>query len=275
MPMSLLDRFRPSSPALLVVVVDGEPLCTITADELPVEKTPSMRVSQRSVVAFVDSDGTAHRHALPPVEGWAHFSIRVHASRACQADVVIGDSATFDPDAVLQDRATGVRFQPFFLPGAPTTNAAFAGQGLFARGLHFSGNVTPGVIRLSCECDACHRSFLIRSYHAGFSNAGYFYSASGRFTLVVGTHVPGSPAPLSAPDQAALATLERSLPAAPDGTRYAYMNPFRCPHCAAPYIDFAAHPGLREKEYYGNYFDDVELQRVEPPEPPATRQDND
>lgn len=117
---------------------------------------------------------------------------------------------------------------------------------------------------LSCECDHCKRSFLIRSYHAGFSNAGYFYSESGNYTITVDSHLPGSPAALSDPDAEALAALEDALPSAPDGSRYAYLNPFRCPHCSEPYIDFEANPGLRAGEYYGNYFEGSTLLRYAP-----------
>jgi hypothetical protein len=123
--------------------------------------------------------------------------------------------------------------------------------------------VTPGSIVLSCECDACHRSFLIRSYHAGFSDSGYFYSASGKYTITVSSNLAGAPAALAEPESAALAALEANLPAAPDGSRFAYMNPFRCPHCCAPYITFAD-PGSRSAEYYGNYFVGSDLLRYAP-----------
>jgi len=264
--MELSGRFEKKLAALLSVLVNGESLCSIRVDELPCEKTPSIRVPANSVVSFADSSGTTHTHALGVAQGWVHLSIRVHANRACQADCVISDSETFDPNALMQGKATGIRFQPFFLEGAFVSNHDLAGKGLFARGLHFSGNITPGNILLSCECDKCHRSFLIRSYHAGFSNAGYFYSGSGKHTLTVNTHVAGSPAPLSAPDPEALTALEQALPKAPDGTTYSYLNPFRCPHCGEPYINFRDNPGLREGEYYGNYFFGSELLQYEPAE---------
>ena len=138
-------------------------------------------------------------------------------------------------------------------------NEELHGKGLFARGFHYSGTVTPGNIVLSCECDQCKRSFQIRSYHAGFSNAGYFYSESGKFTLTVSDRVAGCPAALSEPNPVELAAIEAVLPLAPDGTQYKYLNPFRCPHCSAPYIDFPANPKDRPGEYYGNYFVGSEL----------------
>jgi hypothetical protein len=264
--MSLFNLFKSKSPALLVVRVNGSDLCAIYEDDLPCEKTPSVHIDANSDVSFVDCGGTVHDHVLASARGWAHISVRVHASKACQVDCVVSDSPAFDANALELGNATGIRFQPFFLSGASVSNTDLAGMGLFRRGLHFSGNITPGNILLSCECDQCHRSFLIRSYHAGFSNLAYFYSGSGKYTLTVSTMVPGSPAPLSTPEPDALAALEKSLPLAPDGSSYSYFNPFRCPHCGEPYINFEANPGLRESEYYGNYFEGSQLMQYEPTE---------
>jgi hypothetical protein len=244
--------------------VNGKALCTVEQSDLPCEKTTSIRLGPDEVLELKDAQGVTHRHELGGTAGWYHFSLRVHASLGCQADCVITDSGTFDPNAFARGEASGIRFQPFHISGAKVGNEALYGRGLFARGLHFNGSVTPGNVVLSCECDRCKRSFQIHSYHAGFSNAGYFYSGSGTYTITVSDRVPGSPAALSEPDPQALAALEAALPLAPDGTEYRYANPFRCPHCAAPYIDFAAHPEERLAEYYGNYFVGSKLLSYEP-----------
>lgn len=264
--MKILDFFKKERPALLTIHVDGQRVGAVTTEQVPRELNPSAKVRPGSVVSFIAADGTEHVHALGEVTGWAHFSVRVHANRACQADCVVSDSERFDPEAFSRGEAAGIRFQPFFLPGAAVSNSELKGKGLFARGLHFSGTVTPGNMLLSCECDSCHRSFLIRSYHAGFSNSEYFYSASGKYTLTVSSYLPGAPAALAEPEPAALAALEAAFPAAPDGSRFAYRNPFRCPHCSATYIAFPV-PGSRSAEYYGNYFAGSELLRYEPAEP--------
>ena len=79
------------------------------------------------------------------------------------------------------------------------------------------------------------------------------YSQSGSYTLILDARLPGVPGALGKPDMGAVVRLESQLPPAPDGTKYEYLNPFRCPHCSEPYIDFERHAGLREVEYYGNY----------------------
>ena len=262
----MIAIFKKKLPPLLVARINGHELCRVTESDISCEKTPSKYMESNSILEFVDSDGVVHAHNLGIESGWFHFSIRVHPNLACQADCVISQTEHFDPSAFATGKASGIRFQPFFLPGAKVNNSELSGKGLFARGLHFSGTVTSGNISLSCECDHCKRSFLVRSYHAGFSDLGYFYSGSGKYTLTVSSRVPGSPAALSEPNPEELAALEARLPIAPDGSTYKYLNPFRCPHCSEPYIDFVTNPGLRQAEYYGNYFVGSELLRYVPAE---------
>lgn len=260
----MFSIFKKKEIPLLRVLLNGKELCSINSNELPYEKEPTAHVGQNGVVEFVDVQGIKHRHELDETSGWIHFSIRVHENLACQADCVITDSQKYDPEAYSSGKAIGIRFQPFFIFGAKVKNEDLHGKGLFARGLHFSGTITSGNTILSCECDQCKKSFQIRSYHAGFSNSGYFYSASGKYTITVNDHVPGCPAALSEPDPKELLALEHALPLAPDGTRYKYTNPFRCPHCTAPYIDFETYPKDRANEYYGNYFVNADLIKYEP-----------
>ena len=256
--------FKKKSVPLLTVRLNGHEFCRIAGNDIPCEMTPSKYAEGNSTLEFVDSDGVVHSHSLGIDSGWFHFSIRVHPNLACQTDCVISQSEHLDLSTFADGKASGIRFQPFFLAGAKVRNSDLYGKGLFARGLHFSGTVTRGNVLLSCECDHCKRSFLIRSYHAGFSNSGYFYSGSGKYTLTVNSHTPGSPAALSEPNPDDLAALEAKLPLAPDGSTYKYLNPFRCPYCSEPYIDFVANPGSRPAEYYGNYFLGSELLCYEP-----------
>ncbi|MBB4593825.1 hypothetical protein [Xanthomonas cannabis] len=168
----MFSIFKKKAAALLSVQANGRELCRISQSDLPCEIKPCVWLEADSILEFVDSTVDVHRHELGATSGWFHFSIRVHANLGCQADCVISQTEQLDPDAFATGKAAGIRFQPFFLPGAAISNAALAGKGLFARGLHFSGLVTNSNVLLSCECEHCKRSFLIRSYHAGFSEAG-------------------------------------------------------------------------------------------------------
>jgi len=246
--------FKKKEKPILIVKVNGKVVCSILKNELPCEKKPSVKLESGSNIEFIDNEGDIHQHELGNFSGWFHFSVRVHPNLACQADCAITKNEIYDKEAFSKREAKGIRFQPFFITGAQTSNEIFIGKGLFKRGLHFNGTVTNGAISLSCECESCRKSFLINSFHAGFSHSGYFYSESGKYTLSVSDRVSGSPAALSTPDKEQLAELEYQLPKAPDGTTFKYLNSFRCLHCSEPYIDFVKYPEERASEYYGNYF---------------------
>ncbi|SFB13510.1 hypothetical protein SAMN04515620_1203 [Collimonas sp. OK607] len=261
---NMFSIFKKKESPLLIVKADGKELCRVFLGDVPCEKNPSAKIEQNGTIEFVDAQGISHLHGAGLHSGWFHFSVRAHPNLACQSDCVITQSEKYDSEAFGRGDAIGIRFQPFFLSGAEIKNESLYGKGLFARGLHFSGTVTSGNVILSCECDHCKKSFQIRSYHAGFSNSGYFYSDSGKYTITVDDQVSGCPAALAVPNPLELAALEAALPVAPDGTRYRYTNPFRCPHCSTPYIDFSSNPNERPREYYGNYFVDSKLLRYEP-----------
>ena len=260
----MFGLFKKKEIPLLRVLVNGEEVCVIAENELPCEKLPSKKLESGSVIEFIDHAEDSHKHDLGQFSGWFHFSIRGHPNKACQADCAITEDEQYDQNAFSEGKAKGIRFQPFFITGAETSNDIFIGKGLFKRGLHFNGNVTNGAISLSCECEHCRKSFIINSFHAGFSNLGYFYSDSGAYTLTVSDRVSGSPAALSTPNEVELKELESQLPLAPDGTKFKYMNAFRCPHCKESYIDFLANLEERTAEYYGNYFPETELLKYEP-----------
>jgi hypothetical protein len=260
----MFGLFKKKEIPLLRVLVNGEEVCTLAADEIPCEKLPSRKLEAGSFIEFIDHSGDSHKHDLGEYFGWFHFSVRVHQSKACQADCAITEIEKYEQSAFSDGKAKGIGFQPFFIAGAETSNDIFIGKGLFKRGLHFNGNVTNGAISLSCECEHCRKSFMINSFHSGFSNLGYFYSDSGAYTLTVSDHVSGCPVALSTPNENELKELESHLPLAPDGTKFKYLNAFRCPHCKESYIDFSANPEERIAEYYGNYFPKTEILKYEP-----------
>jgi len=191
----MFDILRKGPPPLLIVRVNGTELCHVLEKDIPCEKTPSHFLGSNSTLQLVAPNGPAHVHDLGADSGWFHFSIRVHTNLGCQADCVITQAEHFDPSALAEGKASGIRFQPFFLPGATVHNSELSGKGLFDRGLHFSGTVTSGNVLLSCECEHCKRSFRIRSYHSGFSSSGYFYSDSASTLLRLATTSLAVPLP--------------------------------------------------------------------------------
>lgn len=240
------------SKSLLSVAVDGKDVLSIDEKELPIEARLAFPVTASSEIEFVEESGRTHTHALLGEAGFFHLSLRVYPNFAVQADGLLSGSKALPENALERGEARGLRFQPFFIQKKGQKPPDLKGKGLFARGLHYNGVVTPSKIVLSAICDECEKAFQFTSFHSGFSDVAYFYSSSGKHTLAVSLQEPGAPSALTKPDDEALQLLERKLPSAPDASKYSYLNPFRCPHCRAAYIDFENYPEIRSSEYYAN-----------------------
>ncbi|HET7188636.1 MAG TPA: hypothetical protein VFI52_10790 [Gemmatimonadaceae bacterium] len=243
---------------ILRVLRGDEMVCAITSTELPVEVRPMMPLVPGGPLRFVDSAGRVRSFdlssALDDGDRFLHLSVRVSETFVVQVDGVLTARVDDDPQLALQAGARAVRMQPFFLPERAEPTPDLPGRGLFRRGLHFAGQVTPSNVSLLCLCDRCERSFRVQSFHAGFRDVTYLYCSTQPHVLIVDRSVPDAPPLLSDADPEAVARFERRLPPCADcGGSFAYLNPFRCPHCLAPYIDFAGHPEERAGEYYGNY----------------------
>ena len=154
----------------------------------------------------------------------------------------------------------GIRFQPVLLNAYNNDNPENKGMGLFSRGLHFSGFITPSNFRLCCICDECKKSFNIHSYHAGNGYFQYFYSDDGSETLMVPYDaIEDMPGQLCKNiSEESVKRIDSQLEKKGYG-RFKFYNPFRCPYWKAPYIDFQKHPEIREYEYYANVFLNKEM----------------
>ncbi|ROH96240.1 hypothetical protein [Chryseobacterium daecheongense] len=154
-----------------------------------------------------------------------------------------------------QEKKEYIRFQPFYLSNKNEKNEALFGRGMFARGLHFSGYISSGDIRLICICDVCEKSFSVDFYHAGFSDTQYFYSSNSMETLMV-TYgdIENMPTQLQENiDENILGEVESQLPKTFDGT-FTYYNSFCCPHCHSPFNNFEKFKADRPKEYYAHFY---------------------
>lgn len=193
----------------------------------------------------------------PDLKGqFFHCSIRVFENSAVMIDGIISKNRKTFPKWT-DDNYEAIRLQPFYLTDANDNNLHLVGKGLFERGLHFNGRVTPTTVRNICICDSCTQSFTIQHFHAGFSELQYFYSASSKTTLVVPYNsIENLPIHLQENiDIVALENIENRLPlpSSKDGI-FKYYNSFQCPHCFSPYIDFEKNRASRPKEYYGNFY---------------------
>lgn len=128
-------------------------------------------------------------------------------------DGIISNSEASFPNWTDKDYEA-VRLQPFFLSNANNNNIGLIGKGLFDRGLHFTGTVTPTTVRCVCICDNCKQSFTLQHFHAGFSEVQYFYSTDSKETLVVPYNaIVNMPTQLQETvDLSTLPEVERNLP---------------------------------------------------------------
>jgi hypothetical protein len=185
-----------------------------------------------------------------------HSSIRVLSNSAVMIDGIISQSDT-SFSKWTDDDYEAIRFQPFYLSDKSDNNIQLKGKGLFERGLHFSGTVTPTGVRNICICDSCKHSFTIQHFHSGFSELQYFYSTDCKETLIVPYgSIENLPSQLQETvDKSILKSIESKLPRPSnnEGT-FNYYNSFKCPYCLTPYIDFQKYNDIRQTEYYGNTF---------------------
>lgn len=191
--------------------------------------------------------------ANPNLAGqFLHSSIRILDNSAVMIDGVLSKSHTSLP-TWTNENYEAVRLQPFFLSNENNQNLQLVGKGLFERGLHFSGTVTPTTVRCVCICDDCKRSFSLQHFHAGFSEVQYFYSTESKETLIVPYGaISNMPVQLQKiVEVATLKEVESKLPKSSDG-EFRFYNSFKCPYCLSPFIDFSKFPEMRTKEFYGN-----------------------
>lgn len=189
----------------------------------------------------------------PSLKGqFLHSSIRIQANSAVMIDGIISDNEKSFLDWT-DERYEAVRFQPFFLSDKKEYNLQSIGKGLFARGLHYSGTITPRGVRCICICDECTLSFTIEHIHAAFSEIQYFYSGDSNQTLLVPYHFSDRmPRQLQTEiDLKALKEIEQQIS---KENQFKYYNSFRCPHCSAAYVDFEKYPEIRPNEYYCNTY---------------------
>lgn len=202
----------------------------------------------------------------PDLRGfYLHGSIRILNNDAVMIDGIISMNANEHPDWKSENYES-IRFQPFFLSSNELENQKLAGKGLFDRGLHFSGTVTPSGVRTICICDECEKSFTLQHFHAGFSESQYFYSSDGKQTLAVNySQIPNMPTQLQEDlNEQTVEEVDSQLPKPTLGSgTYNYFNFFKCPHCMSDFIDFRNNPNSRSKEYYGYSLINRETQKIE------------
>lgn len=227
---------------------------------MEIEHVFLLREKEPEIIVYEDAD-IIRKYRIqaidinPDLSGqFFHSSIRILPNSAVMIDGIVSKSKGNHATST-EKGYEGVRFQPFYLSNKEEENERLVGLGLFMRGLHFSGTVTSSDIRCVCVCDNCNLSFTLQHFHAGFSEAQYFYSDDGKETLIIPygaiENMPHQLQEIIDPEM--LKNVEAALPAPLFGRgKFLYYNPFPCLHCQAPFIDFGKNKAIRPGEYYGN-----------------------
>ena len=245
---------------LLSVELEGREICSFDAEFSHGEHSPVVEVrTAQPTLCFIDSRGTRRTFDLSFVReenaSWLHFSIRVSPEFLVQSDFLMTITQADSEEAFRARAVDGVRVQPFVLPECAKRYDVIEGKGLFRRGFHFKGIITPGNVTLLCRCAYCERSFRVRSVHAGMGNAVYFYCGSCSHTLMASADLEDAPPVIGPAYEEELKRFEQRLPPCEAcGGSFSYYNPFLCPHCKEPYIDFGKYPKERDWEYYCNVY---------------------
>jgi hypothetical protein len=251
------------------VFIEGDKICIDTKYTSAIEVNHVFEFEKPEPFIFVFEGEVLKRQyrieALtenPNLTGqYFHSSIRVLNNGALMIDGVISK----DKINPLQ-WGEGIRLQPFFLSPKDLENQKLRGKGLFQRGLHFSGTVTPSNVRVVCICDNCSMSFTLQHFHAGFADAQYFYSSDSKQTLVVHWYqIKNMPTQMQKDiNLSVLNKVEAHLPKPTKGSgSYKYYNSFRCPHCGDAFIDFESNKNLRPFECYANKLINHETQHID------------
>jgi len=241
--------------SLLKISWKNEDICNFGKEEIHKEKYFTIGLKSCNEPLIIrDKQGkeTFYDISSLSIDGdlWALFAIWINPNHTAQAECVL----TIDENLI--NRKSGnqkkVRLEPFYLSDYAGDLNQHIGKGLFARGLNFKGHVTPYDVSLLSLCDFCKKTFRIQSFHSGFNNLLYFYCNSCTNTLVADTSIEKKIIDKSKKDK--MAIIDSTLPTCKKcGGSFRYFNPFLCPHCKKPYIDFIKYPEEREVEYYGNY----------------------
>ena len=247
-----------------IYIVNGESLHNIEVNHVFEfnEPRPTIRVFEDNRIKRAYLIETLESN--PDLTGqYFHSSVRVLKNSAVMIDGIISkEKGSYSTEKDYE----GIRLQPFMLTDRESENEKIKGKGLFQRGLHFSGSITPTNVRVICICDNCLKSFSLQHFHAGFSEAQYFYSSDSKQTLVVNYYeIKELPTQLQKDINATtLATIEQQLPKPTIGSgTYKYYNSFRCPYCGTAFIDFEKNKDIRPAEYYGNYLVNNKPQRLD------------
>jgi hypothetical protein len=244
---------------LLTAVFEGVEILRLEAP-LPLGEKLVLPVTTSAPELVLDTRGLRYAYDLSSVlaDGarFLHLSISVSDREddyLVRAHCVLADNANGPRRREGEGAPRAIRFQEFHLPESGIDPNEGAGRGMFHRGFHIRGAITPGNVSHLCICDSCRKSFRLQSFHAGMMDLEYFYCDGGPHTLTASAYDVETPTFDELGTNAARRFDGRLPRCEKCGGKFGYLKPFLCPHCSMPYLDFARFPLDRDVECYGHY----------------------
>lgn len=198
-----------------------------------------LALTEKEPTLFLFEDGVKTREYTLQTEGnedftgkYFHISVRLGilgnpGVPSAQIDGFISDTPE-DRKMTLQD--IGYRMEGHFLAcggeAAKERYQRLYGQDLPMKGLKYPGYTTPSNVRLIGICPDCGKSFCFHGYAFYMTQNDVAYSDDGLDCCTI----------------QAYNIHKETWHYEEGGKTFRYYNAFRCPHCAAPYIDYQKHP---------------------------------
>lgn len=259
---------------LKVRSTDGAAMEIVAGTPLSAERTAKHRsafdiTSWSLQVEYRTASGAPHERTLPlllwdkssPAGRELTISVWVSPHRAAFVEIGVDGKELYRFDPIpLRDAAGNV-----------AVSAAPSGATVVERGFASASKAPPANVRIVSACDACSKSFSMRILHAGHVASDFFYCEKCPGVTSVALTDPRSTGfwkgietkrldllddPKSTPENVVKDNLtvysafEAALAPCRCGGAKRFLANLRCPHCAAPYIDFGGDLWKRLSEVY-------------------------
>jgi hypothetical protein len=225
---------------LLSAYLTNKELAQITDEKIPTFKRLEFSISGlEHELILVDSKNRKYSFDLSSAFDagldWIDACIDINENLVIHADCRLGknQSIPFAPQQII--------FQSFRLPENNINQDEVAGKELYGRGFLSPGSMIGSDFSFLCICDYCEKSFRLQNQHLAMSPLVHMYCESGYHTLLA------EPAKsFNFKNNETWLEFESLLPKCNlCNTSFRMMNPFRCPNCHEPFINYEKYPEQR------------------------------
>lgn len=257
-PIKIIEQSIYIESALLRSVISNSPnsLYELTGSIFLNEKTPTIKLYEDNELVQEYVLETAKNEDFS--NQYFQICIRAHFLRDVPVAVLQIDgfvSENKETEKMTNDNV-GYRFEGHYLThGDALAQRRFEninGLDLYDKGLRYPGYSTPSCVRLIGVCQVCGKSITFRSGNIYLTSDEPVYSDDGLSVCSISSYETANPD-----------FNKEEWMYQKSGKTYRYYNPFRCPHCGAPYIDYQKHPEMKSFGIAACYFLDNTVEKID------------